>query len=58
MKKIDAFKIMGFLRGASAIAIGMLTILGMLYTDSFEALCAVLFIGSILLVMSDNYFSK
>ena len=58
MRKIDTFKAAGFLRGTPALVIGLLTVLGMVYTDSFEALCAVLLIGSSFIVLADNFFSK
>lgn len=58
MRKIDSLKALAVIRLVSAIAITMLTIIGMLFTDSFYGCVSVLFIGSSLLVLVDNHLSK
>lgn len=58
MRKIDSLKALAVIRLVSAIAITMLTITGMLFTDSFYGCVSVLLIGSSLLVLVDNHLNK
>ena len=58
MRKIDSFKIIAGFRLVSAVTIAALTVMGMLFSNSFYGCLSVLLIGSALLVLVDTYLSK